>query len=56
MARLLAHGNAREFIRVDNVADRRYAGSLIVNEGNGRFFEPAPGRPWLVGANAIYAF
>jgi iron complex outermembrane recepter protein len=30
--------------RVDNLFDRRYAGSVIVNEGNGRFFEPAPGR------------
>lgn len=46
----------REFVRVDNVTDRRYAGSVIVNEGNGRFFEPAPGRNWLVGVNAAYAF
>jgi iron complex outermembrane receptor protein len=34
--------------RVDNVLDRRYAGSVIVNEGNGRFYEPAPGRTWTV--------
>ncbi len=27
-------------LRVDNLTDRRYAGSVIVNEGNGRFFEP----------------
>jgi iron complex outermembrane receptor protein len=33
-----------EFLRVDNVLNRRYAGSVIVNESNGRFFEPAPGR------------
>ena len=46
----------REFARVDNVADRRYAGSVIVNEGNGRFFEPAPGRNWLVGLNAAHTF
>lgn len=30
--------------RVDNVFDRLYAGSVIVNETNGRYFEPAPGR------------
>ena len=30
------------FSRVDNVFDRRYVGSVIVNEGNGRYFEPAP--------------
>ena len=46
----------REFVRIDNVADRRYVGSVIVNEGNGRFFEPAPGRTWLVGVNAAYTF
>ena len=39
----------RPFLRVDNIADRRYAGSVIVNEGNSRFFEPAPGRTWLAG-------
>ena len=32
------------FVRVDNLFDRRYAGSVIVNEGNGRYFEPAPTR------------
>jgi len=46
----------REFLRVDNLADRNYVGSVIVNEGNRRFFEPAPGRTWLVGVNAAYAF
>jgi iron complex outermembrane recepter protein len=46
----------REFVRVDNIADRRTIGSVIVNEGNRRFFEPAPGRSWLVGASARYAF
>ncbi len=36
--------------RVDNLADRRVAGSVIVNEGNQRFFEPASGRSFLVSA------
>jgi iron complex outermembrane receptor protein len=44
------------FVRGDNLFDRRYAGSVIVNEGNGRFFEPAPGRTWLAGVNASLAF
>lgn len=39
----------RPFLRVDNLAGRRYAGSVIVNEGNSRFFEPAPGRAWMAG-------
>jgi iron complex outermembrane receptor protein len=45
-----------EFLRVDNLANKQYEGSVIVNEGNSRFFEPAPGRTWLVGVNARYAF
>lgn len=45
----IAGRSAKAFARVDNVFDRRYAGSVIVNEANGRFFEPAPGRTWLVG-------
>jgi iron complex outermembrane receptor protein len=39
------------FVRVNNLFDRRYAGSVIVGDSNGRFFEPAPGRNWFVGAN-----
>jgi len=43
------------FARVDNLFDRRYAGSVIVNEGNARYFEPAPGRAWTLGASANFA-
>ena len=46
----------REFVRIDNVADRRYAGSVIVAEARGRFFEPAPGRNWLAGVEATFTF
>ncbi|HEX9718302.1 MAG TPA: TonB-dependent receptor [Ramlibacter sp.] len=42
--------------RVDNALDRRYAGSVIVNEGNGRFFEPAPGRAYVLKLAGNYAF
>lgn len=35
--------------RIDNLFDKSYAASVIVNEGNGRFFEPAPGRRLFVG-------
>ena len=37
------------FLRVNNVFDRRYVGSVIVNEGNQRFFEPGPGVNYLAG-------
>ncbi len=32
------------FLRIDNLFDRGYAGSVIVNEANGRYFEPGAGR------------
>jgi len=35
--------------RVDNLFDREYAGSVIVNEGNRRFFEPGSPRAWYLG-------
>ncbi|WPH15149.1 TonB-dependent receptor [Variovorax paradoxus] len=44
------------FARVDNLFDRRYVGSLIVNEGNARYYEPAPGRNWTVGLSGAYRF
>ncbi len=34
--------------RADNVANRRYAGSVIVAEANQRYFESAPGRSGLL--------
>lgn len=44
------------FGRVDNLFDRQYVGSVIVNESNGRYFEPAPGRNWGGGATLTYSF
>jgi iron complex outermembrane receptor protein len=45
-----------EFLRVDNVGDKAYVGSVIVNEGNGRFYEPAPQRNMLLGVQASLQF
>lgn len=36
--------------RLDNLFDRRAIGSVIVNESNGRYYEPAPGRTAMLGA------
>jgi iron complex outermembrane recepter protein len=41
----------RGFARLNNLFDRNYAGSVIVGDTNGRFFEPAPGRNWFLGAS-----
>lgn len=42
-------GSLRAFLRVDNVADRIHVASVIVNDGNGRYFEPGLGRTWMLG-------
>jgi len=42
-------GQWRAFLGVDNIFDRDYAGSVIVNDANGRYFEPAPGRTVMLG-------
>lgn len=42
--------------RVDNLFGREYAGSVIVNEGNSRFFEPGAPRTWLLSAKWRHAF
>ncbi|PIJ51737.1 TonB-dependent receptor [Erwinia sp. OLTSP20] len=44
------------FGRIDNLFDRHYIGSVIVNESNGRYYESAPGRNYSVGATLSYAF
>ncbi len=41
-----------EFVRLDNVTNRAYVGSVIVDESNSRYFEPAPGRVAYVMFNA----
>lgn len=46
----------RAFARVDNLFDRKYVGSVIVNDGNSRFYESAPGRQWMTGVSAAYQF
>ena len=45
-----------EFVRIDNVGDKSYVGSVIVAEANNRYYEPAPGRNAMVGINAEFSF
>jgi iron complex outermembrane receptor protein len=45
-----------EFVRVDNVIDRQYVGSVIVADTNRRFYEPSPGRNYLVGVSGSFRF
>jgi iron complex outermembrane recepter protein len=46
------HWRFSEFARLDNLANRAYVGTVIVNEANSRYFEPAPGRTAYLMFNA----
>jgi len=43
-------------LRLDNATNRKYAGSVIVNEAQRRFFEPAPTRSWMFSLTARHRF
>ncbi|MBJ7517675.1 MAG: TonB-dependent receptor, partial [Stenotrophomonas sp.] len=45
----LRDGDLRVFARVDNLLDQAYIGSVIVNDGNGRYYEPGPDRRGSLG-------
>ena len=51
MAQLWRGAKWSVFIRGDNMTGKTYAGTLIVNEANRRYYEPAAGRTWLAGAS-----
>ena len=44
-------GLASALVRVDNLFDRRYSASAIVNDGARRYYETAPGRSVWVGVD-----
>jgi iron complex outermembrane receptor protein len=44
------------FVRVENLLDRKYISSVIVNEANQRYFETAPTRRWMAGITASVRF
>ena len=46
----------REFVRVNNIGDRDYVGSVIVGDINTRFFEPSARRNYLIGVTANAKF
>lgn len=45
-----------QLLRLENVFDKKYIGSVIVGDGNGRYYEPAPGRGWYASMSARYTF
>jgi len=45
-----------EYLRVENMFDKEYIGSVRVNDSNQRYFEPAQNRNYLLGISANYKF
>jgi iron complex outermembrane receptor protein len=45
-----------ELLRIDNIFDREHIASVIVGDGNGRFYEPGPTRSVYAGLRASYSF
>jgi len=41
------------FLRINNALNRHYVGSVIVDDGNSRYFEPGPGFNVLAGFSAV---
>ena len=52
----ISNWQMNEFVRIDNLLDKDYVGSVRIGDLNGRYYEPAPGRNWLLGLNAAYRF
>ncbi len=48
-----AAGSLTAYARIDNLTDKRYTGSVIVNQASSQFFEPAPGRNWTLGLRLV---
>ena len=46
-------GSLTAYARVDNLTDKRYEGSVIVNQVASQFYEPAPGRNWTLGLRLV---
>lgn len=52
----MANWRFSEYVRVENIFDKDYIGSVRINDSNLRFYEPAAGRNYLFGLNARYQF
>ena len=52
----LTHWQFKEYVRVENMFDKEYIGSVRVNDGNALFFEPGADRNYLLGLSAQYKF
>ena len=47
-------GHVAPFVAAQNVFNRKYVGSVVVNAAAGRYYEPAPGRNLYLGFSYLY--
>ena len=52
----IEHWTFYQTLRLDNLLDRQYVGSVIVADSSSRYYEAAPGRSWYAGAGVEYNF
>ncbi len=50
------HWTFHQTLRLDNLLDRQYVGSVIIGDSNKRYYESAPGRSWYAGVGLEYGF
>ncbi|KKO49900.1 iron transporter [Arsukibacterium sp. MJ3] len=48
------HWQLRQWLSVSNLTDKRYVGAVVVNQANGRAFEPGAGRELAAGVSFNY--
>lgn len=48
------HWQFKEYLRIENMFDKEYIGSVRIGDSNNRFFEPAADRNYLLGFSAKY--
>jgi iron complex outermembrane receptor protein len=50
----LRHYGVSGFARINNLLNRHYVGSVIVDDSNGRYFEPGSGFAVLAGVSVVF--
>ena len=48
------HYRVNGFLRINNLLNRHYVGSVIVDDSNSRYFEPGPGFDAMVGFTVVF--
>lgn len=52
----LSNWKFKEYLRLENMFDKVYVGSVRINDSNGFFYETGTGRNYLLGLSAQYQF